>query len=82
MALEVLGDGNLSIYENEPNGTIVGVFQGMDPNPGYTLRYSFAGIDESYQSLIITVPTIMLRSWIHWNICTLIQQDTNHLAVA
>ena len=50
MALEVLGDGNLSIYENEPNGTIVGVFQGMDPNPGYTLRYSFAGIDESYQS--------------------------------
>ena len=33
MALEVLDDGNLSIYENEPNGTIVGVFQGMDPNP-------------------------------------------------
>ncbi|MAE53702.1 MAG: hypothetical protein CMI20_06290 [Opitutae bacterium] len=50
MALEVLGDGNLSIYENELNGTIVGVFQGMDPNPGYTLSYSFAGIDGSYQS--------------------------------
>ena len=39
--LDVMGDGNLSIYENEPNGTIVGVFQGMDPNPGYTLTYSF-----------------------------------------
>ena len=49
--LDVMGDGNLSIYENEPNGTIVGVFQGMDPNPGYTLTYSFVGIEETYQSL-------------------------------
>ena len=50
-ALDVMGGGNLSIYENEPNGTIVGVFQGMDPNPGYALTYSFVGIEEIYQSL-------------------------------
>ena len=48
--LLVLDDRNLSILENEPNGTLVGVFQGIDPNPDHILTYSLFSMEESYHS--------------------------------
>ena len=42
--LSVLGDSNLTVFENEANGTEVAKFWGADPNPDRMLSYSMVHV--------------------------------------
>ncbi|MDA9118851.1 DUF5011 domain-containing protein [Opitutales bacterium] len=49
-ALYVQGDSNLSIFENEPNGTWVANFEGLDGNPDHVLFYELVRVSDGNQS--------------------------------
>jgi adenosyl cobinamide kinase/adenosyl cobinamide phosphate guanylyltransferase len=68
--LFILDDRNLSIQENEPNGTVVGVFQGVDPNPDCVLTYSLIRMGEPNNYLDYNVthsdtPLVSLPEYFH-----------------
>ena len=49
-ALYVQGDSNLSVFENEPNGTWVANFEGFDGNPDHVLFYELVRVSDGNQS--------------------------------
>ena len=49
-ALYVQGDSNLSVFENEPNGTWLANFEGLDGNPDHVLFYELVRVSDGNQS--------------------------------
>jgi hypothetical protein len=49
-ALYVQVDSNLSVFENEPNGTWVANFEGLDGNPDHVLFYELVRVSDGNQS--------------------------------
>ena len=49
--LVFFSDSNLSIYENEPGGTWIADFEGLDENPGSALTYHLMGVMDANLTL-------------------------------